>query len=561
MYYIIAASILLQLAAAVYALRLIGLTGHRISWILIAVGLAGMVHRRMHTLWMGMLGRGHPDMIFELVGLGVSILVFMGVILIRPVFKQLKEANDKLAASEARFRTVADFTYDWEYWRGPDGEFRYVSPSCLRVTGYPREAFINDPGLLERIVHPEDADVVAAHLSSERGQSGGSDFDFRIIAADGTMHWLGHRCVPVTDAAGTPLGTRASNRLIDTRKNAEENLRRSRRRYRNLVEQAHAIVLELSIDGRIQFMNSFGRDFFGYGEEEIKGRRASELMLTDASAPESVDVSARDEIEVRRRNGSSAWLSLASSLSTDRDGRVIGILVIGIDVTAHKAAEKLREDVERIVRHDLKSPLMGIVGLPAMMLKADNLTARQREMLEVLEEAGMRMMDLINQSLTLYKLESGTYVHRPVPTDWLGMVRQAARGLESHKAFHQSVKISVDGVPATAGDTLVIPGDPTLLYGMVANLIKNALEAAGDSPVLIALTRGDPAVMEIRNSLPVAESVRETFFAKYSTYGKHDGTGLGTYSAHLAVKAHSGAISMETSEDAGTVVRVELPAT
>ena len=47
-----------------------------------------------------------------------------------------KEAEEALRESEERFRTVADYTYDWEYWRGPDGRFRYVSPSCQRITGY-----------------------------------------------------------------------------------------------------------------------------------------------------------------------------------------------------------------------------------------------------------------------------------------------------------------------------------------------------------------------------------------------------------------------------------------
>lgn len=559
MYWIIVASILLQVAAAVWALRLIGLTGHRVSWILIAMALAGMVHRRVHTLWMGMQGVEQPDLVFELVGLGISMAVFTGVVLIRPMFRQLRDANEKLAAGEERFRTVADFTYDWEYWRGPDGQFRYVSPSCLRVTGYPREAFMADPDLMERIIHPDDAVSVVDHLSREQRPDEVGELDFRIIAADGAEHWISHRCASVTDEAGNPLGTRASNRLIDSRKYAEEELRKSRRRYRNLVEQSHAIVLELSLDGRIRFMNRFGQDFLGCNEEDIKGRMATEVLRPDAIETGWKGAAHPDEVEVRRGNGTSAWLSLASSLSTDGEGKAIGVLVIGIDITAHKAAEKLREDVERIVRHDLKSPLMGIVGLPGVLLKEDNLTDSQREILRVLEEAGMRMMDLINQSLTLYKLESGTYRHQPVPTDWLGMVRQAARGLQSNPALDLPVEISVDGVSAGEGDTLVIPGDSTLLYGMAANLLKNGLEAAGDSPVRVDFIRGDPVVMEIGNSLPVPESVRETFFDKYSTDGKHGGTGLGTYSAQLAVKAHGGIISMRTSDEDGTVVRVELP--
>ena len=559
MYCIIVVSILLQLAAAVWALRLIGLTGHRVSWILIAAGLAGMVHRRVHTLWLAVQGAEQPDLAFETIGLGISLLVFVGVVLIRPVFRQLREANDKLAASEERFRTVADFTYDWEYWRAPDGRFRYVSPSCLRVTGYPCEAFMGDPDLMERIIHPDDVGLVADHLSREREPGEACDLDFRIIDADGAEHWVSHRCASVTDEAGKHLGTRASNRLIDSRKLAEEELRRSRRQYRNLVEQSHAIVLELTLDDRIRFMNRFGQDFFGYTEEDLKGRDAAELLFTDASIVNWRAGAYLDEVEVRRSNGSSAWLSLASSMSLDRDDKVVGTLVIGIDITAHKAAEKLREDVERMVRHDLKSPLMGIVGLPGLMLKADNLTGSQREMLVVLEDAGTQMLDLINQSLTLYKLESGSYGHDPVPTDWLATVRRAARGLEANRTFSQPVEISVDGRTAEADDTLVVPGDPTLLYCMAANLLKNGLEAAGDAPVRAAFTSGDPVVLEISNSLPVPEAVRESFFAKYSTAGKQSGTGLGTYSARLAVEAHKGNISMRSSEEKGTVVRVELP--
>ena len=561
MYFIIVASILLQLAAAVWALRLISLTGHRISWILIALGMAGMVQRRVHTLWMEMQGLEHPDLIFELVGLCISLAVFAGVVLIRPMFLQLRESNEKLSASEQRFRTVADFTYDWEYWRGPDGEFRYVSPSCLRVTGYPHEAFYEDQNLMERIVHPEDAAMVAEHLANEGKPGEAEALDFRIIGADGAVHWISHRCMSVTDEAGSYLGTRASNRLIDARKNAEEGLRLSRRRYRNLVEQSHAIVLELSLDGDIRFMNRFGQDFFGYTEDELKGRKASDLFLKEAQAVDWKKESYLDEVEVSRQCGTNAWLSLASSMSLDREGKPVGILVIGIDITNHKAAEKLREDVERMVRHDLKSPLMGIVALPKIMLDADNLTAQQRELLMVLEEAGVRMMDLINQSLTLYKLESGTYCHQPVPVDWLNEVRRAVRGFELNAAFTQPVNLTVDGAPVRDDDTLFIQGDPILLYGMATNLIKNALEAAGDAPVGVAFTRGDTVVLEVSNSLPVPESMRESFFVKYSSEGKSNGVGLGTYSARLAVEAHGGTISMRTSEESGTVIRVELPAT
>jgi len=570
---IIISSIALQLTAALLALRLIPETGHRISWSLISLSLAGMVYRRIHTLMLAIDGTAQPDMAFELIGLGVSAIVLVGIILIRPIFRQLREANEQLVVSEKRFRTVADFTHDWEYWRGQDGSFLYMSPSCERITGYTREEFFSEPELMERIIHPEDRERITPHLTLERRKGDTATLDFRIIAKDGSTHWIAHRCMPVVDEHGNFSGTRANNRNIDCRKNAEAMLRQSRRLYRNLVEQSHSIILELNMSGEILFINRFGQDFYGYSEQELAGKQAVGLLLPEKDS-EGRDMRTklseldRDEMgcflceaEVLRKNGSKAYQSLATSLVRNREGFPEGILCAGVDITARKAAEKLREDVERIVRHDLKSPLMGIIGLPRLLRKADNLTDKQREMLTVMEGAGMQMMDLINQSLTLYKLESGTYRYHPADTDWLEIIQRAVRDLQAQRSGDQTVEITLDGSPADEDAHLVIPGDPTLLYGMVANLLKNALESSDNKPVRVDLTSDDPCTVEIRNALAVPEEIRNTFFDKYATSGKGNGTGLGTYSARLAVKAHGGEIAMQTDTDTGTVVRVELPKT
>ena len=568
---IIIASIGIQLTAAVLALFLIPETGRRWSWILIAAGLVGMVHRRAHTLYMYWLGRAMPDPAFELIGLLVSIIVLLGILQIRPIFRQLKAANEKLAKSEERFRTVADFTHDWEYWRGPEGKFLHMSPSCERITGYDRSAFMKDPDLMVRIVHPEDRPMVKAHLAREYRDPETANLDFRIVEPDGTVHWLSHSCVPVTGEDGAFLGTRASNRVIDQRVEAEQRLRESRRMYRDLVEQSHFIVLEVDTEGKVFFLNRFGQQFFGLSNGDLTGREAVGLLLpeTDVEGQDLRDhfrdllvrhgEHSTTEVEVMRGNENRASLSLSTSVMVDEAGQASGILCVGIDITARKAAEKLKEDVERIVRHDLKSPLMGIIGLPRLMEKDENITQRQKEMLQAVEEAGMQMMDLINQSLTLYKLESGTYEHHPQPVDWLGIIRRAVRDTALHREPGCTVELTLDDRSVPDETEFVIQADGTLLYGMAANLLKNALEASGGRPVLVNLVTKNPCVLEIRNRLPVPEEVRGNFFDKYSTCGKRGGTGLGTYSALLAAGAHGGTITMDTSPETGTVVRVSLP--
>lgn len=130
-----------------------------------------------------------------------------------------------LHRSREHLRTVADYTYDWEYWRSPAGDMVYVSPSCLRVTGYGPDEFLSDPKLMLRIVHPDDRELVAQHLGDETAESQ-AVLDFRVVHRNGATVWISHACQPVKDERGRSLGRRASNRDITERKVLEQELQR-----------------------------------------------------------------------------------------------------------------------------------------------------------------------------------------------------------------------------------------------------------------------------------------------------------------------------------------------
>ena len=140
-----------------------------------------------------------------------------------------KQAEEALRKSEERFRTVADFAYDWEYWIAPDGHHIYVSPSCERITGYTPDEFINDPGLLEKIVHPDDHSTVVKHLGEEQGLEKLPSIDLRIITRSGEERWISHVCQAVYGADGTYLGRRSSNRDISKQKLMQEELLKTKK--------------------------------------------------------------------------------------------------------------------------------------------------------------------------------------------------------------------------------------------------------------------------------------------------------------------------------------------
>jgi PAS domain S-box-containing protein len=135
----------------------------------------------------------------------------------------------ELRQEEEKLRLIADFTYDWEYWIGPDGIIIYNSPACERITGYGAKDIIDDPELLIRIVHPDDAQKVMDHYEEEKISSASLEVEFRIIVEGKGEVWIDHACQAVFGDDKRPLGRRVSNRESTNRKSTEQALIRSER--------------------------------------------------------------------------------------------------------------------------------------------------------------------------------------------------------------------------------------------------------------------------------------------------------------------------------------------
>ncbi|AKB31887.1 sensory transduction histidine kinase [Methanosarcina siciliae HI350] len=138
-----------------------------------------------------------------------------------------KVLEEKLRESEKKYRIVADNTFDWEFWLGPDGRFLYISPSCEQVTGYTVREFMDNPDLLQEIIHSDDRQEFLQHR--HEFPSHHSVLEFRIITKDGEIRWLRHLCQPVYDGKGCYAGSRGSNRDITERKQEEQRVRRYNR--------------------------------------------------------------------------------------------------------------------------------------------------------------------------------------------------------------------------------------------------------------------------------------------------------------------------------------------
>jgi PAS domain S-box-containing protein len=191
---------------------------------------------------------------------------------------QWEAAQAILRQSEEKFRTIADWTSDWEYWLNPDGDLLYISPSVEQITGYTPEAFRQNPLLIQQVVHPEDLPQFKSHSTIHRHEQITPDSDdtdeleFRIIQANGEVSWIHHVCRAVFSREGKPLGRRVSNRDITWRKEAEKALQESEAQYRTtLMAMSEGVVLQ-DMAGQIRLCNRAAERILGLTQMQMMGR-------------------------------------------------------------------------------------------------------------------------------------------------------------------------------------------------------------------------------------------------------------------------------------------------
>ncbi|MFA4876016.1 MAG: PAS domain S-box protein [Methanoregula sp.] len=270
-----------------------------------------------------------------------------------------KQADEALRKGEERFRTMIDWTYDWEYWISPDSEIIYMSPSVLRITGHSPDEFTVDRTLIDRIVHPDDRTLWEEHRA-EHGKAEGSDshnqIEFRIIRKDGSLRWIGHICRSIYIKDGTWSGIRVSNRDITDRKNAEEARRETNEYLSNLLDYANAPMIVWDPTFRITRFNHAFEHLTGRFEQDVIGQHL-EILFPETSRDASLNLIQKTlagerweivEIPILHVSGEIRIALWNSANIVNPQGTIISTIAQGYDITDRKMAEDaLRQNEEK----------------------------------------------------------------------------------------------------------------------------------------------------------------------------------------------------------------------
>ena len=229
-------------------------------------------------------------------------------------------------------------------------------------------------------------------------------------------------------------------------------------------------------------------------------------------------------------------------------------------------ARQMQADFTAMIAHDLRSPLMNIMGAAEVMLDEifGSVNDEQKKWLSKILASGRRLVDLVSDFLDLSKLEAGFVDISKEAVDLGALIQQS---LENHLVLAQDKGISLSN--RTDPTTPLIQGDPRRLEQVLGNLISNAIKFTKQGGAIeigaARLNAGEVNVWVKDNGVGIAAEELGSVFEKYRQCGNHKnvsykGTGLGLVICKMIVEGHGGKISVESEEGKGSTFSFSLPA-
>jgi PAS domain S-box-containing protein len=480
-----------------------------------------------------------------------------------------------LKESEQRFRIVADFTHDWEYWVGQDGRLAWMSPSCERITGYSVKDFQLDPDLIYRICHPDDRAMVMDHVHEPLGEHRLRPIEFRIHHRDGHQIWFSHICSPVMDHLGNPAGRRAANQDITERKQSEVVLRK----VSTAVEQSPVAIAITDTQGVIEYINPMFTTITGYSFAEVRGK-IPPILKAEYTSPAAYQMlwdtllsgkTWRGEFQNLKKNGEWFWEQASISPVTNDTGAITSFVAIQEDITEQKRAaeEQARLQAQLLqsqkmeslgtlaggVAHDMNNVLGAILGLASAHIGTLPQGNDLRQALETICKATERGGKMVQSLLSFARQNLGENIE----LDMNAIVREQVGLLE--RTTLAKVRLRMDLAP----DLRLIKGDSSALNNALMNLCVNAVDAMPENGILTLHTRNvdsdwiEVVVEDTGTGMPkeVQAKALDPFF---TTKGAGKGTGLGLSMVFTTVKAHRGELSIQSEPGQGTSILLRFPA-
>ncbi len=358
--------------------------------------------------------------------------------------------------------------------------------------------------------------------------------------------------------------TRASRYLEQLQ--AEEAARQAEERYRQLFEDSMDPIVITDMEGRLADANRKACEMLGYSKEELFQMRVRDFRLPqsfwarvpDMKAGQDVSV----EIELPNRQGQLLSVELHVKKVVHRGQEYLQ--GIARDMSERRTLEALRQDMTRMLVHDLRSPLsviMSGVDMMQMLRQEGEEKLPLDEFLEMASYSGRKLLRLVDTMLDFYRLEEGRiplHLSSFSPAEMVSGVVQEVSSLAVHSEIALTAALP-DALP-------MVEADRELMERVLGNLLDNALKftpRGGRVAIEVSPARDDYLTVSVMDNGPgIPVEYHERVFDKFGhvrSEGRRRGIGLGLPFCKLAVEAHGGRIWLESPSEGGSTFRFTMP--
>jgi two-component system, cell cycle sensor histidine kinase and response regulator CckA len=480
---------------------------------------------------------------------------------------------------EACFRLLAESIHAGLMIVG-NNRIVYANPWMCALFGYSREEMLATP--FPELIVPEEREVIAKILASHaRSGQLPHEINFWAQCRDGSRRFLVNYLAPadMPEAAGGFFLI-----AIDQteRRQIEDIFETERERLMVTLRSIGDGVISTDIAGRVLTLNRSAERLTGWSEDDAHGHSLDEVfsVVGEESRQPAPDLFAQivasgaaqeaaEPVLLLARGGGECLVACSAAPVHDRDGGVIGVVLVFRDVTSRRRLEDDQNRAQKLeslgilaggIAHDFNNILTAILGNITLVKMRLGGNDPQRERLAVSEQAALRARELTQQLLTFSR--GGAPIKRTVQL--ADIIRDAApyalRGSNVTCSFHLADDLwPIHADPDQIGrviHNLVVNADQAMLSGGVIEISAGNIELDGSTGLPAGLYVCT-AVRDHGGGIP-AESLDRIYDPYFST--KPMGSGLGLTVVYSIIRKHDGHIEVQSVPGEGSTFIFYLPA-
>lgn len=485
-----------------------------------------------------------------------------------------KKSREALAESEQRFRELSDLLPQPVFETNKDGYITYFNRAGYSVFGY-KQSDLRDGLEVMRMYAPGERAKVRKNIKVRLEGRKVENHEYTAQRKNGTIFPALVYYAPIFKKESFE-GLRGIVLDITRRKQAEKTLLDNQKKYRNLFHAIPDPVIVADADtGAIVQWNRRALSFFGYKSVELSS------MMMASLYPENV----RDkppaffrkqgqikggsvETKILTKNGFLVDVAVNSAFfETAGQKKVFGIFR---DISEQKKSEqlireniRLKNDFIANVSHELRSPLFSILGFTSTLLRDRDELDHETigEFLGIIHEESRRLSSLIEDVLTISRIDSGKVAYKKSALDPAVIIDSACKSLKI-RAEERHIELFLD----LYGSNLLVYADPDALKQVAVNLISNAIKFTSEGgKVSVTLSKNhDTMVLAVDdNGSGIPEKDLDRIFEKFYRVERPgeeiEGTGLGLPIVKEIILAHNGSIDVKSRNGFGSTFFVRLP--